>query len=333
MRRPAAAGTVNAITTGEIEMALNRRSWLTAAALLVGRAGLDRVTGVNGVAGATVLTGLGTPARAEPGRTRPVPRHAPTLMLAREADPCVDPAGFRVSEKLDGVRAHWNGLESRFRSGLAVAAPRWFLARLPAQALDGELWLGRSRFEVLSGVVRRATALDTEWREVRYMLFHLPGAPGPFAARAERLAALAREAHCPALQALPQEWLADRAALRRRLADVVRGGGEGLMLHRADAAWCPGRSDALPKRKPLADGEAVVIGHLPGRGRHAGRMGALRVRREVGLEFLIGTGFSDAQRERPPPLGAIVTFSHRGRTAADVPRFASFVRERDPARS
>jgi DNA ligase-1 len=113
------------------------------------------------------------------------------------------------------------------------------------------------------------------------------------------------------------------------LQAVVDGGGEGLVLHRADAPYAIGRSSALLKLKPLHDAEAVVVAHLPGRGKHAGRLGALRVRTPEGTEFQIGTGFSDAQREQPPRIGAVVTYTHRGLTAGEVPRFASFLRVRE----
>jgi DNA ligase 1 len=256
-------------------------------------------------------------------------RPAVPLMAAREAPADIDPAGFLVSEKLDGVRAVWDGHELRFRSGLPVHAPASFVARLPAQPLDGELWLGRGRFEALAGIVRKAVPVDEEWRAIRYELFDLPGATGPFAERAARLVALARAAGWPQLSAVAQVRIADRAALARRFDDVVRGGGEGLMLHRADARWRPGRSDDLLKLKPLNDAEALVVGAVAGHGKHEGRLGALRVRSEAGVEFLIGTGFSDAQREHPPAPGSVVTYTFRGTTAAGLPRFASFLRLRD----
>lgn len=252
----------------------------------------------------------------------------PTLMLAREAAPGVDPAGFLVSEKYDGVRAAWDGRVLRFRSGLPVSAPAWFTARLPAEPLDGELWLGRGSFEALSGVVRREQPVDAEWRQLRYMLFDQPGTAGPFAERAARLAALAARTGWSALVAASQERIDGPLALQRRLDAVVAGGGEGLVLHRADSPWQPGRSDALLKLKPVADAEAVVIGHVAGRGRHEGRLGALRVRTPEGAEFLIGTGFSDRQREQAPAIGSTVSYTYRGSTAGGMPRFASFLRER-----
>lgn len=276
--------------------------------------------------------GFGGPAAA-----LAAPRQAmPPLQLAREARDDIDPSGYLVSEKLDGVRAWWDGERLRFRSGLPVMAPRWFTARLPALPLDGELWLGRGRFEELSGIVRRTAARDEAWRDMRYVVFDLrdeEGRLGPFERRAETLrSAVTGAAHAP-LQVAPQRAGLDRAALRRWLDEVVHGGGEGLMLHRADAPWRAGRSDALLKLKPVHDAEAVVVGHVAGQGRHQGRLGALHVRTADGVEFLIGTGLSDRQREQPPAVGSTVVFTHRGMTNGGVPRFASFLRVRDPARS
>ena len=251
------------------------------------------------------------------------------LMLAREADSGIDPVGFLVSEKYDGVRAIWDGRALRFRSGLPVAAPAWFLSRLPAQPLDGELWMGRQRFEALSGVVRKAMPVDAEWGQLHYQVFDLPGAGAPFAERAARITMLAKQLGWPQLVAVEQSPLADRASLQRRFDAVVRAGGEGLVLHRASALWRPGHSDDLLKLKPLHDAEAVVTAHLAGQGKHEGRLGALRVRNEEGIEFLVGTGFGDAQRQQPPALGSRITYTHRGLTATGVPRFASFLRKHE----
>ena len=251
-------------------------------------------------------------------------RDAAPLMLAREAPRDVDPRGFLVSEKYDGVRALWDGRVLRSRGGLHIAAPGWFTQRLPAVPLDGELWLGRGSFDALSAIVRRAQPADAAWRDVRYMAFELPGAAGPFSDRALQLQ------HLLGPQAAPQHTVADTASLQAWLADVVAAGGEGLVLHRADAPYVAGRSDVLLKLKPLHDAEALVLGHEPGRGRHAGRLGALRVRNAQGIEFRLGTGLSDAQRDRPPAVGSLVSYSHRGLTPSGVPRFASFLRLCDP---
>jgi DNA ligase 1 len=109
---------------------------------------------------------------------------------------------------------------------------------------------------------------------------------------------------------------------------VVANGGEGLMLHRADALYVTGRSDALLKLKPLFDAEATVVAHTPGRGKYKGKLGALIVETPEGLRFKLGTGFSDAQRENPPKIGSLVTYTYRDKTPKGKPKFASFLRER-----
>lgn len=248
------------------------------------------------------------------------------LVLARQAPADVDPRGFLVSEKYDGVRAWWDGRTLRFRSGLPIAAPEWFTAQLPREAVDGELWIARGQFEAVSGTVRRARPVDAEWRRVRYMLFEMPHAAGTFAARSLALHALVARSRSQALVAVEQVSVYDRAALQRGLAEVVRGGGEGMVLHRADAPYLSGRSDALLKLKPQQDAEAVVIGHIAGRGKYAGVLGALQVRSDDGARFALGSGFSDAQRADPPPIGTLVTYTYRGLTAAGTPRFATFLR-------
>lgn len=241
----------------------------------------------------------------------------------------IEPSGYWVSEKLDGARAVWDGEQLRFRSGRPIAAPAWFTRGFPARALDGELWLGRGQFERLSGVVRKETPDDVEWREVRYMLFELPGAEGDFSERVAAMRRIVAEVDLPQLGMVEQFRVSDQRALKRKLDEVVKDGGEGLMLHRADAPYRAGRGGDLLKLKPWDDAEAVVVARLPGKGRHAGKLGALLVELPDGRRLRIGGGFSDAQRADPPAVGATITYRYRGQTAKGLPRFATFLRVRE----
>jgi DNA ligase-1 len=258
----------------------------------------------------------------------PLAAAPPELLLANVYRDGIDVSAYLVSEKLDGVRAVWDGETLRARSGYRVNAPAWFTVALPKTSLDGELWLARGQFDRLSGIVRRDEAVDEEWRLVRYMIFELPGAPGDFSERAGRIREIVAAAGLPWLEAIPQTRVVSREALQRMLTQTVKAGGEGLMLHRADAPYETGRSDTLLKLKPWLDAEAVVIAHLPGKGKYIGLMGALRLRMPDGREFRLGTGFTDAQRRNPPPLGATVTYRYRELTPNGLPRFASFLRIR-----
>lgn len=258
---------------------------------------------------------------------------APALLLARRWQAAEDPGEYLVSEKFDGVRACWDGRRLISRGGLVLAAPAGFLARLPPVPLDGELWLARGRFEAVSALVRRQTASESDWQAVRYLVFEQPGGDGSFAQRHARLRQLlpAQDLDQPGPQVVDQQRVAGSAALQAWLERVVAQGGEGLVLHRADAPYLTGRQSVLAKLKPVADAEALVIGHEPGQGRLAGRLGALRVRNEAGQEFRIGSGLSDAQRAQPPAIGTVITYAWRGETGSGLPRFATFVRVSDPA--
>ena len=251
------------------------------------------------------------------------------VLLAKVLGPQVDPANYLVSEKYDGVRATWDGKALKFRSGRVVTAPQWFTDKLPPEPLDGELWLGRGRFEELSGFVRRLQPVDAEWRQIKFMIFELPDAPGPFSERAHRIQGIVAGAKWPQLVGVDQFRVADRSELQRRLNEVLRVGGEGLMLHLADAPYLTGRSDVLLKLKPLSDTEAVVVEHLPGKGKHQGKMGALRLEMPDGKRFVLGTGFTESVRRNPPALGTVVTYTFRGLTKKGLPRCASYLRVRD----
>jgi len=253
----------------------------------------------------------------------------PEPLLATVYAGQVDPALCLVSEKYDGVRALWDGRALRFRSGRPIAAPGAFLRALPEEPIDGELWLGRGRFEALSAIVRTTTPRDADWARVRYMAFELPIGTGTFAARAAALARLAERLPPGPLVAAPQERVGDRAALMRRLAAVVADGGEGLMLHVASAPVASGRGGELMKLKPHLDAEAVVVGMRPGAGRHRGAVGALEVEAADGRRFFVGSGLSDALRRDPPPPGSVITYRYRDLTSTGLPRFPTYLRRHE----
>ena len=254
---------------------------------------------------------------------------APALLLAQVYRPGLPLQDYWVSEKYDGVRGFWDGRTLRTRGGETVRAPAWFTAGWPEVPMDGELWAGRGRFSHAQSTTRQQQPGDVAWRQMRFMVFDLPGDKGTFDQRLPALSALVESLGQPWVQAVPQRRVANDAALQALLHRTVRAGGEGLMLHRGASLYRAGRSDDLIKVKTHEDTEARVVAHLPGKGRHAGRMGALLVEMPSGQRFRLGAGFSDADRERPPPVGSWVTYRFRGTHDGGLPRFASFVRVRE----
>lgn len=249
------------------------------------------------------------------------------LPVAYHAD--LEVADYYVSEKLDGVRARWDGRRLLTRGGMVVEAPYWFTSEWPNVPMDGELWAGRGRFEETSGTVRAGrSAGDAAWRRIRFMVFDLPRDPAPFGQRVRHMRALVPAVGIPWLQAVEQFRVPDIATLDDRLDAVVAAGGEGLVLHHVDALYHAGRSTSLLKYKLYQDAEARVVAHTVGRGKYAGMLGALVVERPDGLRFRIGTGFSDAQRADPPPVGSTITYRYNGTSSSGIPRFARFLHVR-----
>lgn len=253
----------------------------------------------------------------------------PPLMLAHVyGEDAVELAEYWVSEKYDGIRAHWSGTLLATRSGHTIAAPAWFTRDWPKTPLDGELWIGRGRFEELLATVRDRTPNESAWRSVKYMAFDLPTHPGPFSERKQALSQLLAPVEGTTIQPVAHWRTHSEQSLDHELRSIVAAGGEGLVLRRDTGLYIGGRSSDLLKVKLFRDAEAEVIGHIPGMGKFANMLGALEVQTPGGMVFRIGTGFTDAQRAHPPAIGARVTYRYHGVTANGIPRFASFLRER-----
>ena len=235
--------------------------------------------------------------------------------------------GWLMSEKLDGIRAVWTGKRLLTRKGNTIHAPAWFVAALPPFALDGELWRRRNDYNFVQN-----TVLDGEpsaaWREISYNIFEVPGAPGDFPARLDKAAVWFREHPAPFVHIIEQIVCRGPDHLARFLERIEARGGEGVIVKDPRPAYHAGRTPYMLKVKSFADMEGTVVAHNPGKGKFEGMLGSLRLRLDSGVVFNLGTGFSDAERRHPPPVGAVVTFKYQGFTPNGIPRFASFLRMR-----
>jgi DNA ligase-1 len=250
------------------------------------------------------------------------------VLLATQAKININPAPYWVSEKLDGVRAVWDGQQLRTRNGTLIQTPAWFVENFPKRALDGELWMGRGQFDTVSGVVRQQIPDEFLWRKVQYCIFELPAGEGTFSQRIIEMRHIVEAVNVPWLQAVNQFRLLNNQQLRQKLKQIVSEGGEGLMLHWADAPYVTGRSEMLLKLKPFEDAEARVIAYQAGKGKYVGKLGALLLEMPSGVQFKIGSGLTDAQRASPPPIGSSITYRYANLTRNGRPRFPRFLRIR-----
>lgn len=126
------------------------------------------------------------------------------LMLAHKYEPAKHTSIglWYMSEKLDGMRAFWDGgitrgtpanevpfanveKDERYinpvyatglwsRYGKAIQAPNWWLDEMPVGIpLDGELYMGAGQFQQLSSCVKQLNP-DQRWQMVRYKVFDTP---------------------------------------------------------------------------------------------------------------------------------------------------------------
>ncbi|ELI5732131.1 DNA ligase [Vibrio fluvialis] len=233
------------------------------------------------------------------------------------------------SEKLDGIRAIWNGKQLLTRNGNPIYAPRWFTDPLPDYALEGELWAGRGHFALVQQTVLDHTPSDEAWRKIDFMLFDMPEAAGDYTKRYYNLIHVVDSASTKHIKYIEHTPVLSEQELLRYLDTLVNENGEGIMLRKVTARYQAGRSNDLLKLKKHQDAEARVVGYKIGNGKYKGLMGSVLVRTDEGTEFYVGTGFSDEQRLNPPEIGSLITYRYNGLTAEGKPRFARFVRVRE----
>ena len=253
----------------------------------------------------------------------------PSLILAEKwNEEKHDPTGWWISEKYDGLRAYWDGQRFLSRQGNLFFAPQYFTETFPKDVtLDGELYLGRKRFEETVSIVKTQNFTDERWSQLRFMVFDAPSiGDKPFESRVQFLKeTLAGHKFATVVK---QVQARDKAHVINTRDRSVKKGAEGLMLRKPESVYVGKRTKDLLKVKVWYDDEAEVVDHVPGKGRNKGRIGALACRSlKSGKEFNVGTGFSDKQRENPPAIGSLITFKYQELTKAGIPRFPVFLKE------
>ena len=251
------------------------------------------------------------------------------VMLAHTWDESIDPTGWWISEKLDGVRCYWSGTRFYSRNGNQFLAPAFFTEKLPKTvSLDGELWMGRKMFQKCVGIIKRQDIKKhdmNEWAKIVYVIFDAPSIKGNFEKRLHYIHNLAEKIQSPYVRAHEHRKCTGIEDMQEELERVEKLGGEGIMLRQPGSIYEHRRSNTLLKVKTFTDAEATVIGFKNGTGRCYGMMGALLVKGDNGIEFKIGSGFNDQQRMNPPKKGSRVTYKYQELSNSGKPRFPIFL--------
>ncbi|RDU65958.1 DNA ligase [Helicobacter didelphidarum] len=204
---------------------------------------------------------------------------------------------YVISEKLDGVRAIWDGKNLQTRSGKIIHAPSCFLESFPSFKLDGELWSKYNDFENISSITRTQKSTCELWDSIRYYIFDVP--PINFNSklcihedsqknmkevilpkectilgRLEKLQEYLDKKVSSRIVIINQETLKSKKVLFEKLDSVVESGGEGLIIRKNKSMYQNGRNNDNLKLKKMQDSECKIIDYTQGKGKLNGKVGA-----------------------------------------------------------
>lgn len=245
----------------------------------------------------------------------------PDLVLLKNYTDDTNVSGWFMSEKLDGVRAYWDGEKLISRNGKVFAVPEFFIKDFPTTKLDGELWSKRGDFSNISSIVNKKKP-HMGWEKLTYNVFEVPEAEGNLTTR------LANVAPSKYIKVIQQVKVENKNHLNEYLKNIEQKSGEGIVVRDGTVTYYTGRKSSALKVKSYIDEECVVSGHIEGKGKYQDMTGALLCKMENKKIIKIGSGLSNKERVDPPQIGAIITFKYYGLTSKGNPRFPIFLRER-----
>ena len=251
-------------------------------------------------------------------------------------------SGWLASEKLDGVRAYWDGENLLSRQGKKLNAPLSFTKNFPKFALDGELYAKGLKFEEIQASVMDKLPDEKAWSRLKFHVFDVPEASGGLLDRLEILAKFLKNEPNENLIIIKQTKMRDNAQFLKFAESIISNGGEGAVVREPNAPYERKRSKNALKFKKFKDAECEVVSINKGSGKYANLAGSLTCKALGGKEgeeksgepkegtiFKIGSGLSDKNRQEPPKIGSIITYKFQNLTAQGKPRFPIFLRVRE----
>ena len=237
----------------------------------------------------------------------------------------IDISNWYMSEKLDGIRAYWDGKELFTKNRNKIFAPSWFTKDFPPFPLDGELWTKRGDFENIQSIVLSQQE-SQNWESVTYNIFEVPNENGNFQTRLDFLEDYLKKSPNKYIKIIPQIVCKDKNHLNNFLQELLKNGAEGVIIKNPDLDCESGRTKNSLKVKEFFDDEALVIDH---NFNSDGSFKSLKVKLKNGVIFNLGGGFKKEDRLNPPKIGSNITFKYYGFTKNGKPKFASFLRVRE----
>jgi DNA ligase-1 len=274
------------------------------------------------------------------------------VLLAKNFDDDVNIEGWYASEKWDGYRSVWNGKNFVSRTGKSFDVPDWYCSIMPPSiALDGELWLGRGKFEDC-GLLRKKRPTkesdvqkwNEEWlkKEVVFNVFDIMNLNVGFEIRMEKLRKLVKDRNKCMKQlninkpnpilAFTEQTKVNKVEALKMAKEVIKDGGEGIMLRQPDSLYEANRSKTLYKIKEVDDMEVRIDGYKNGAGKYKGILGSFTCSliNKPDIKCNV-SGMNDQIRKSyltTHPIGTIITITYNGLTGSGKPRHPRYLRIR-----
>ncbi len=229
-----------------------------------------------------------------------------------------------MSEKLDGIRAYWDGNQLLSRNGKKIHAPQWFIKDYPSFKIDGELWTKRDDFENISSIVRDKIP-GKNWSQIKHYIFEVPNAKGDLFQRLEKVKAYENDY----ILVLPQILIKNKQHQKDYLNEVEEKKGEGIVVRNPNALYINKRTYQALKVKNFKDTECKITGFTKGKGKYLDKVGAIICQLQNQITFKIGSGMDDKFRNNPPKVGTKITFKYQNLTKYGKPRFPVYLRIRE----
>lgn len=233
-------------------------------------------------------------------------------------------SGWYMSEKLDGIRAYWDGKNLYTKNGNVINTPKDFTKNFPSFELDGELWSKRGDFENIQSIVLDKTP-SSKWKELTYNIFEVPNTKGDFLTRLQKAKDWFNKHSNKNVNIIKQIKCEDEEHLITFLDEIIQLKGEGIIVKDGSKDYHTGRTPYSLKVKKFLDMEGLVVGYNL---KKDGSFKSLQVKIKGDIVFNLGGGFTKKQKQNPPKIGENVTFKYYGFTKKGKPKFASFLRTR-----
>jgi DNA ligase-1 len=171
-----------------------------------------------------------------------------------------NPEGWFMTEKLDGIRAYWDGEQFWSKNASIINVSDSFKVGLPTYPLDGELWSGYEEVDLTLFHLKQACRkikTNIDWTKIKFCVFDAPAVEATYDKRHLFLQNNFPQYCNSNISLIPMQKCNGKVHLQKHLEEIINKGGEGIMIYNPVYLYQPGRTKNVLKVKKYF--ESIVI--------------------------------------------------------------------------